>query len=615
MKKYLFDNEILSRRSTTNPTTKEVHDIQLRFRPIDEKMQTDIGSLTIKTGADEITWGYGLNTKRFPTYGGEVVQILSTYADQMTIKGTCRNYKELTEIYEYFKSYIFYTTGIQDRERKQKYLLFEYPARNWKFVIMVADASGFRISRDVAAPEWQIKAEIVSENARYSLGSERIDSFANVLATPVATGKRGRSARSAGPPTGLLATRSGDIATEDAAAEAKLPKNFVVDRAGSPFRTFIETTNAERGKIADNFNALVAAWATGDISTVFSNPIAEPEKREMEIWESRFGEGALLVGTGGAGVGEGAVVGGGGPVGEGGIVWGPKQRMFGTVYGDAQNIDDNGLGAGGKILKDYPDSYAELATNEINYANQGQSSKNSYDAMGGLEFETPARVTNPKNGKSMILYKRDVGFGGNGPDGKRGTEDDPKIDIWWMAAKELGFDGWGWLEVEIGTPGAVGGGVAAPNPSDLAKYRPIEGDYNLSGASSQFNQPDGDEGADAPNGGNVHAAFDFFAPAGKGVFAPDDGVIYALSKNSATSGQVYGDAIKVELKNGYVWVFRHTRATVQQGQTVKAGQRIGSVSPWTGATHVHIEIWKNRDANYQQINMIDPLPILKQLYK
>lgn len=619
MKKYLFDSEkLISKRGLDSPDG--VNDITLRFTPIDQRLAESIQTLSIKTGADEITWGYGLNTKRYPTYGGEVIQILSTYADKMIIKGTCRNYKELESIYDYFREYIFYTTGgaanvtgrSQDAlERMQKYLLFEYPARNWRFVIMVADASGFRISRNVAAPEWQITAEIVSENARYRLGSERTDKWANVLKAPVAMGRRGGSSTA----RGFLRSGESQGQTESASAPV-LPKNFAVERAGDPFRTFMETTGGERGKIADNFHALIASWATGDISTIPNNPIAEPEKREMEIWESKFGAGASLAG--------GTVIGDDGtgiPVAPGvpseGVAWGPKQRVFGTTYGDANNIDDNGIGAGGKILHDYPDSYAELSTNMYNSANgpTPDGKKNDYAALGKLEFETPIRVTNPTNGKSMILYKRDVGFGGPGPDGKRGTADDPKIDIWYKAAKQLGFNGWGWLEIEIGVPGAGGVGVPAPNPSDLAKYRPIQGNYNLSNASSQFNQPDGDEGADAPNGGNVHAAYDFFAPAGKEVYAPDDGVIIALSKNSSTSGQVYGDAIKVELKNGYVWVFRHTRAIVQQGQRVKGGQKIGSVSPWTGSTHVHIEIWKNRDANYQQINMIDPLPILKQLYK
>lgn len=308
MKNYLFESENPEKGTLLSNYGLSGHDITLRFTPINERMLADLGTLSIKTGADEITWGYGLNTKRYPTYGGEVIQILSTFADKMIIKGTCRNYRELENIYEYFRNYIFYTTGgaknitgsNQDALRRmQKYLLFEYPARNWKFVIMVADASGFRISRDVAAPEWQITAEIVSENARYRLGSERLDRFASVLQTPAvkATGRRTRSA----PTQGFLqpAPRSGDAASEEEEVAPVVPKNFVIERAGDPFRTFMETTGGERGKIADNFHALIASWATGDISTIPNNPIAEPEKREMEIWESKFGEGATLSGVGG----------------------------------------------------------------------------------------------------------------------------------------------------------------------------------------------------------------------------------------------------------------------------------------------------------------------------
>src|SRR5438067_2227212 len=44
-------------------------------------------NLSIRINPDQITWDYGLNTASFPTYGGEVVQILSVYFGDMTIKG------------------------------------------------------------------------------------------------------------------------------------------------------------------------------------------------------------------------------------------------------------------------------------------------------------------------------------------------------------------------------------------------------------------------------------------------------------------------------------------------------------------------------------------------
>ena len=174
------------------------------------EFQKAVGGLIIPTGADEITWGYGLNTKRTPTYGGEVVQILSMYADKMTIKGTCRTYNEMNKIYEYFKNYISYTTGAKglDTKRHQKFLKFRYPARSWSFVIMVEDISGFRMSKDIAAPVWSLTAEIVSENDRYALGTQRADRWASALNQPM-TGGAAHSGGAYGPKNFKL-IRNGD---------------------------------------------------------------------------------------------------------------------------------------------------------------------------------------------------------------------------------------------------------------------------------------------------------------------------------------------------------------------------------------------------------------------
>lgn len=492
-KKYFYEKESLeTTHATSNPhrpiTNKknniigyENHDITLYFEPIDDDMKSAIGTLEIKTGADEITWGYGVNTKRFPTYGGEVVQILSTYADKMAIRGTCLNYKELTDIYEYFKNYLLYTTGGaslltggNSTERKQKFLKFTYPARNWSFVIMVADASGFKISRDVAAPQWQLSAEIVSENDRYAMGSQRIDRFANVLSTPVSTGSRGSSGgsdirKTKRSPEAI--TSSNDQESEDV---VRLPKNFDIERAGDPFGNLMDFANGNRGKIAENFHALVASWATGDVSTMRVNPIVDPYKTEDEIWTERFGSleiaGGGSVGDGSGIVDPGVPV-GNGEAGEGGIVWGEKKRVFATLFGDPSNNDDNGIGYKGDNMQDEEnwDSYAELATNETNFANSGNSMANKYDALGGLEYMTPIRVT--YKGKSKVVYKRDVGFGSGGPDNNRKTlGDNPAIDLWYKAAHEIGFkSGWDWVDIEIGqvAPGGSEIPVGSAGPINL----------------------------------------------------------------------------------------------------------------------------------------------------
>src|ERR1700756_3668718 len=73
--------------------------------------------LYVQTGADNINWTYTLNTQRYPTYGGEVVQILSCFIDTLTITGTLpriqsrdqgapRSDAGMEDIYQYFLQYM-----------------------------------------------------------------------------------------------------------------------------------------------------------------------------------------------------------------------------------------------------------------------------------------------------------------------------------------------------------------------------------------------------------------------------------------------------------------------------------------------------------------------------
>lgn len=59
----------------------------------------EVGYLRVNTGADRMAWGYSLNTAVYPTYAGEVVQILSCYIDNLEITGSIQTYADLEEIY------------------------------------------------------------------------------------------------------------------------------------------------------------------------------------------------------------------------------------------------------------------------------------------------------------------------------------------------------------------------------------------------------------------------------------------------------------------------------------------------------------------------------------
>lgn len=154
------------------------------------------GPLRIGTGANEITWGYGLNYQTFPTYGGEVVQILSAYTDDLHVQGEVRTYAEMERIYEWFLSYIQVATQGFSKDGlnpfNQTPITFAYPARGWEQRIIVTNLPGFKYGRDVVIPQYQIQAHVVDQVAELNqsiadLAAQGIDlgEFARITASGI----------------------------------------------------------------------------------------------------------------------------------------------------------------------------------------------------------------------------------------------------------------------------------------------------------------------------------------------------------------------------------------------------------------------------------------------
>lgn len=124
---------------------------------------TDQPTLAIDTGANRISWAYNLNTHAFPTYGGEVVQILSTNIDVITIQGDLRSYSKMEEIYRWFLVYIQDATqGYKERQGyNEEPVEMSYPERGWTLKIQPISLPGLRYGTEVVVPQWQLQAHVI----------------------------------------------------------------------------------------------------------------------------------------------------------------------------------------------------------------------------------------------------------------------------------------------------------------------------------------------------------------------------------------------------------------------------------------------------------------------
>lgn len=124
-------------------------------------------SLEMETGVDEIAWSYKLNTANYPTYGGEVIQILSIYIDDISMAGTVATYRKLEEIYNYFAKYM--TLASQGPSGtgsyNQGFMKMTYEHRNWTLYIQPLSIPGFVYSTEVVAPEWHLTAHVVDKTS------------------------------------------------------------------------------------------------------------------------------------------------------------------------------------------------------------------------------------------------------------------------------------------------------------------------------------------------------------------------------------------------------------------------------------------------------------------
>lgn len=217
----------------------------------------DLGTLTTENGIDGAEWAYGLNTQSYPTYGGEVVQILSVYIDDVTISGSCSTYTQLEAIYHYFSSYMQIATqgrtGTPNPDRGTSYNLtpitFTYPEREWHFSIYPKALPGFGYGSETIFGIWQITANIRDD-------SNELTDIKKAIQDQAVAQQMGEFQNL----NDKISPDSGDPNTD-------------------PFQTFTQGTAAAEsaiGSYSDFFSSLVSGYQNGDFVSLTGGQGSSP---------------------------------------------------------------------------------------------------------------------------------------------------------------------------------------------------------------------------------------------------------------------------------------------------------------------------------------------------
>ena len=218
-----------------------------------------IGSLTIDTGLDQANWSYAVNYVNYPTYGGEVVQILSVYIDDLTLGGTVTTYAQVEEIYSYFASYFQVATqgknpaptsgnSVTGNSYNLQPVSFYYPERHWAFKLYPMSAPGFSYDYDVMAPTWQLTAHIIDDSPDLTL----IKNGIQALAVSQLVNNDGGAQANTFNLTGNISPEYGDPNAD-------------------PFETYNQgkaALSAQVGKYADYYNSLLPAYSSGEFGSL-----------------------------------------------------------------------------------------------------------------------------------------------------------------------------------------------------------------------------------------------------------------------------------------------------------------------------------------------------------
>jgi hypothetical protein len=236
----------------------------------------DQSSLTVDINPDQIEWGYGLNTQVIPTYGGEVIQILSAYIENMTVSGQVRTYGKAEEIFKWFVQRIEKATQ-PGQFRHQKGIKMIYKAREWEFRVLPLSIGPLKYGRDIVAPEWSVNFHVVQPDQ-------------DMLAKVIDSAEEGLLADRLGLETGetIFGRATGNIGWEEddpfrspveVNAQGEFKDEAYEKKYNRLYKAIIGGEDLPRystSDLGDWFNNLIPSYLQGDfddLTTDYSRPI------------------------------------------------------------------------------------------------------------------------------------------------------------------------------------------------------------------------------------------------------------------------------------------------------------------------------------------------------
>ena len=252
---------------------------------------------------------------------------------------------------------------------------------------------------------------------------------------------------------------------------------------------------------------------------------------------------------------------------------GPTTLTQGQATIVAATLFTDRVGAWGDDLTISTDSYAELSPG----ISGSQVTKENATMLGGLPYLTPLQVTNPQNGRSVILYKRDIGAGqplSNTLDGYH-----YRLDLTPWAERQLSLTSSAILQVtrlDGPTNGPGGGPACSSAPVAPGQYvNPFAHTRNLTAQRI-------DMGVDYDGQGEIAAIGDAHVTfAGTGIGG-------GWTCSTPTNGAIVYHLDDGPDQDKWVYLAEDVIPTVKAGGTMRAGQQIATFAPPGGTGCIEI---------------------------